>query len=89
MGSVSNGRTDAMEAKTKMAREQLKKCTLNHFERIIMQSKLTPRQQTIIRMKYIDNLLNYQIAMELNLSTATVDREIKEVHLAVGRLLNF
>lgn len=41
----------------------------------------------ICEMKFVEGKMNYQIAMELNISTKTVDREISTAYKAINRVL--
>lgn len=49
------------------------------FYAVLQEAKITPRQMKICEMKFVDGKMNYQIAMELNISTKTVDREIRRL----------
>lgn len=45
-------------------------------------------EMKICEMKFVDGKMNYQIAMELNISTKTVDREISTAYKAINRVLS-
>lgn len=57
------------------------------FYAVLQEGKITPRQMKICEMKFVDGKMNYQIAMELNISTKTVDREISTAYKAINRVL--
>lgn len=58
------------------------------FYAVLQEAKITPRQMKICEMKFVDGKMNYQIAMELNISTKTVDREISTAYKAINRVLS-
>ena len=59
------------------------------FYAVLQEAKITPRQMKICEMKFVDGKMNYQIAMELNISTKTVDREISmRIRLLIECFLN-
>ena len=53
--------------------------TFDEFQRFVEKAKLTPRQIQIIKLKIVDNLLNYQVASRLNLSIETVKTELAKI----------
>lgn len=55
------------------------------FYAVLQEAKITPRQMKICEMKFVDGKMNYQIAMELNISTKTVDREISNEVIPIKR----
>lgn len=68
-----------MDDKRKKARQWLMESTYDEFERFVEKAKLTPRQIQIIKLKIVDNLLNYQVASRLNLSIETVKTELAKI----------
>ena len=42
----------------------------------------------IAELRFVQGLMNYQIAMQLNLSTKTVEKEIAMAYKAVNRVLD-
>ena len=68
-----------MDDKRKKARQWLMESTYDEFQRFVDKAKLTPRQIQIIKLKIVDNLLNYQVASRLNLSIETVKTELAKI----------
>lgn len=71
----------------KCARDWLIQSSRRSFYEIIHEAKITPRQMEIIEMRFVKGLMNYQIAMQLNISTPTVEREISAAYAAINRIL--
>lgn len=57
------------------------------FHAIVDEAKLTSRQQEIIKLKFIDDLKNYQIAMRINTSVQTVERDLMQAYNSIYRIL--
>ena len=66
------------------ARDWLSQSTRKEFEAIISEAKLTPRQ---IEIKFIHDLKNYQIAMKIDTSVQTVERDLQQAYNSVKRAL--
>lgn len=64
------------------------KSSKHSFYEVLEEAKMTPRQMKIVEMRFVKGLTNYQIAMELNVSTKTVEAEIKTAYRAVSRILD-
>lgn len=64
------------------------KSSKHSFYEVLEEAKMTPRQMKIVEMRFVKGLTNYQIAMELNVSTKTVEAEIKTAYRAVNRILD-
>lgn len=71
----------------KSARDWLIQSSRRSFYEIIHEAKITPRQMEIIELRFVKGLMNYQIAMQLNISTPTVEREISTAYAAINRIL--
>lgn len=71
----------------KNARDWLIQSSRRSFYEIIEEAKITPRQMQIVEMRFVKGMMNFQIAMELNLSTKTVEKEINTAYKAVNRVL--
>lgn len=71
----------------KSARDWLIESSRRSFSAVLYDAKITPRQMQICEMKFVEGKMNYQIAMELNISTKTVDREISTAYKAINRVL--
>ena len=69
------------------ARDWLSQSTRKEFEAIITEAKLTPRQIEIIELKFIHDLKNYQIAMKIDTSVQTVERDLQQAYNSVKRAL--
>ncbi len=76
-----------MDVHRKFARQWLNTSNRRAFYAVLDEAKITPRQMRICEMKFIEGRANYQIAMELNVSVKTVDREISTAYKAINRVL--
>lgn len=76
-----------MDNKLKLVRQWLKESNLHTFEDVVREAKLTKRQLSIIKRKFLDGDLNYQIASELNVSVETIDKDIKNAYKSIARLI--
>lgn len=79
---------DLMRELLKSARVWMTESSRRSFYAVLQEAKITPRQMKICEMKFVDGKMNYQIAMELNISTKTVDREISTAYKAINRVLS-
>lgn len=79
---------DLMRELLKSARIWMTESSRRSFYAVLQEAKITPRQMKICEMKFVDGKMNYQIAMELNISTKTVDREISTAYKAINRVLS-
>lgn len=77
-----------MNILNKNARDWLLQSSRKSFYEVIREAKITPRQMQICELRFVQGLLNYQIAMQLNISTKTVENEIKAAYKAVNRILD-
>lgn len=77
-----------MNIDLKQTRDWLVQSSRRSFYEVIREAKISPRQMQIAEMRFIKGLMNYQIAMELNVSTKTVEAEIKRAYKAVNRILS-
>lgn len=76
-----------MKELQKSVRAWLTESSRRSFYAVLQKAKITPRQMQICEMKFVEGKMNYQIAMELNISTKTVDREISTAYKAINRVL--
>lgn len=76
-----------MKELQKSVRTWLTESSRRSFYAVLQKAKITPRQMQICEMKFVEGKMNYQIAMELNISTKTVDREISTAYKAINRVL--
>ena len=76
-----------MDTCRSQAREWLSQSTRQEFDVIIAEAKLTPRQIEIIELKFIHDLKNYQIAMRIDTSVQTVERDLQRAYNSVKKAL--
>lgn len=76
-----------MDIQLKNARDWLNVSCKRSFYAVLEEAKITPRQMQICELKFVKGYMNYQIAMELNISTKTVDREISTAYKAINNVL--
>lgn len=77
-----------MNADNKSARDWLLTSSRRSFYDVLKEAKITPRQQEIAELRFVGGLLNYQIAMKLNVSVKTVEKELQSAYKAVNRILD-
>lgn len=76
-----------MNIKNKNVRDWLLASSRHEFYQVINEAKMTLRQTEIIKLKFISCLMNYQIAMKLNISIKTVGSEINKAYQAINRII--
>lgn len=72
----------------KNTRDWIVQSSKSSFYDAMEEAKLTPRQRKILEMRFIGGLLNYQIAMEMNISVKTVEVELNSIYKAIFRILD-
>lgn len=77
-----------MNINNKNARDWLVQSSRRSFYSVLQEAKITPRQMEIAELRFVKGLMNYQIAMQLNISTKTVEKEIATAYQAVNRILD-
>ena len=77
-----------MNINNKNARDWLVQSSRRSFYSVLQEAKITPRQMEIAELRFVKGLMNYQIAMQLNISTKTVEKEIGPAYKAVNRILD-
>lgn len=77
-----------MNINNKNARDWLVQSSRRSFYSVLQEAKITPRQMEIAELRFVKGLMNYQIAMQLNISTKTVEKEIATASKAVNRILD-
>lgn len=77
-----------MNINNKNARDWLVQSSRRSFYSVLQEAKITPRQMEIAELRFVKGLMNYQIAMQLNISTKTVEKEIATAYQAVNRVLD-
>lgn len=76
-----------MNELTRAGKNWLIHSTKSEFYDVISEAKLSPRQVKVCTLKFLDNLMNYQIAMQLNVSVKTVEKDLQKIYIAVNRIL--
>ena len=76
-----------MHSRSKFARDWLIRSSRRSFHDTVREAKITPRQNQIIEMRFLQGMTNYQIAMALNISTKTVEKDIQNAYDAINRIL--
>ena len=76
-----------MERIKKCVRQWLIESTRSEFEEVILEAKLTQRQEHIIRNRILDSKMNFQIAMDNNVSDKTIERDLQLAYMAILRVL--
>lgn len=65
-----------MKPNRMQARSWLEQALMTPFDAVIQEAKITPRQREIVRLRFVEGLLNYQISQRLNISPETVRDEL-------------
>lgn len=76
-----------MNSVTRDARNWLIKATRYTFYNVVKEAKMTPRQMQVIELRYVDGLMNYQIASKLSVSVKTIENDLHSAYGAVSRVL--
>ena len=56
-----------MNINNKNARDWLVQSSRRSFYSVLQEAKITPRQMEIAELRFVKGLMNYQIAMQLNI----------------------
>lgn len=76
-----------MNITLKNTRDWLLSSTRRSFSAVLMEAKITPRQLEICELKFVKGLTSYQIAMEMNLSVKTIDKELNTAYKQITNVL--
>lgn len=76
-----------MNITLKNTRDWLQFSTRRSFSAVLDEAKITPRQIEICELKFVEGLTNYQIAMQMNLSTKTIDKELNTAYKKITNVL--
>ena len=76
-----------MNTQLKNARDWLNDSCKRSFYVVLQEAKITPRQIEICELKFVSGLANYQIAMQMNLSVQTIDKELNTIYKRINKVL--
>lgn len=76
-----------MNIMLKNTRDWLQTSSRRSFSAVLEEAKITPRQITICEYKFVRGMTNYQIAMQMNLSVKTVDKELNTAYKQITNVL--
>lgn len=76
-----------MNEMLRKTRDWLNCSSRTSFSAVIHEAKITPRQVEICELKFIKGMTNYQIAMEMNLSVKTIDKELNTAYKQITNVL--
>ncbi len=76
-----------MNTQLKNARDWLHGSCKRSFYVVLQEAKITPRQIEICELKFVSGLTNYQIAMQMNLSVQTIDKELNTIYKRINNVL--
>lgn len=77
-----------MDILRKNAREWLQASTRRSFHAVLEEAKITPRMMKICEMKFVQGRTNYQIAMILNISVKTVEKDLGTAYESINKVLS-
>lgn len=72
----------------KNARKWLQASTRRSFHAVLEEAKVTPRQMKICELKFVQGKMNYQIAMLLDISVKTVEKDLSTAYKSINRVLS-
>lgn len=78
-----------MNIQLKNTRDWLQTSTRRSFSAVLEEVKITPRQIEICELKFTKGMTNYQIAMQMNVSVKTVDKELNTAYRQITNVLSF
>lgn len=76
-----------MNITLKNTRDWLLASTRRSFSAVLTEAKITPRQVEICELKFVKGLTSYQIAMQMNLSVKTIDKELNTAYKQITNVL--
>lgn len=76
-----------MDKDKKSSRDWLINSSRHSFYEVLQEAKISPRQFQICEMRFVKYMTNFQIAMELNISVKTVEKDIDTAYRAITRIL--
>lgn len=76
-----------MNITLKNTRDWLLASTRRSFSAVLTEAKITPRQVEICELKFAKGLTSYQIAMQMNLSVKTIDKELNTAYKQITNVL--
>lgn len=76
-----------MNITLKNTRDWLLSSTRRSFSAVLKEAKITPRQLEICELKFVQGLTSYQIAMQMNLSVKTIDKELNTAYKQITNVL--
>lgn len=59
------------------------------YNTVMHEAKMTPRQYAIAEERFLKGKPNFIIAMDMNLSVQTVEREVINAYKAISRIVKF
>lgn len=76
-----------MNEMLRKTREWLNCSPRTPFNAVLHEAKITPRQVEICELKFVQGLTNYQIAIKLNLSDKTIEKELNTAYKRITNVL--
>lgn len=76
-----------MDDLRKRTRKWLTLSDRESFYDVIYKAKITPRQQKIMKMRFIDDLEVFKIAQKLNLSETRIQNDCRRAYSLIGSVL--
>ena len=76
-----------MDKLRKSAREWLQGSTRRSFHAVLEEAKISPRQAQVCELKFVKGKTNYQIAMIMNISVKTVEKDLSTAYESINKVL--
>lgn len=77
-----------MDKLRKNAREWLQASTRRSFHAVLEEAKISPRQIQVCELKFVKGKTNYQIAMMMNISVKTVEKDLSTAYESINKVLS-
>ena len=78
---------DILDGRLRTTRSWLISSSRSSFNSVLEEAKITPRQIEICELKFVKGMTNYQIAMQLNISDKTVEKELKTAYKQITNVI--
>lgn len=76
-----------MDNATKAARKRLKEATRKEYEIMVMEAKLTPLQEEILRRHILCGHSICKISMDIHRSDRSIKENLKRAYMGIGKII--
>lgn len=75
-----------MHEGSRRIRQYLKMCSRKEYEKLVYESKLTPLEESILKMCILDGKTNDEIADSIKCSARTISKFISQAYLKISNM---